>query len=199
MNSARKAPAPTAPARPGWSRAERSLEQHHQHDIDAQHPVSIARPKLANSSFIASASPTVVWVTPAEGFECWAAPWLAFHPSSGCWFSSISKLMCAAGHSGRSRGAAVDSERGDIADHHRPCCRDRHALQQCQILARAGRQLDEMGTCRCERLSLPGLVVVARRGDAQRVGNRREVTPRFAAFSKSAAPRVPDGPGWRWS
>ena len=57
-------------------------------------PVAIARPKLSNSSAIASASPTEVGITPGGSFfRLSAARSARFSTSPSGWpFSSISKL-----------------------------------------------------------------------------------------------------------
>ena len=57
-------------------------------------PVAIASAKLLKSSAIASASPIVVWLTPGGRLRRLGSSlaWRATSPS-GCWFSSMSKLM----------------------------------------------------------------------------------------------------------
>jgi hypothetical protein len=71
------------------------LEQQHQHDVDAQHAVSMARPKLSNSSPMASASPiSLSAITPGGRLLQAGQGQVRFSLTSpsGCWLSSISKL-----------------------------------------------------------------------------------------------------------
>src|SRR6218665_1177290 len=103
-------------------------------------PVSIARPKLANSSPMTSASPISIWCTPGGRFLIAGRACTALLTSPSGWpDSSISKFTL------RARGEpAAELQRRPLAQHHRAFAAGHgQAFEQRQVAARAVLQLDD--------------------------------------------------------
>src|SRR6218665_5750 len=102
-------------------------------------PVSIARPKLANSSPMTSASPISIWCTPGGRFLIAGRACTALLTSPSGWpDSSISKFTL------RARSYPSRTPRRPLAQHPRAFAAGHgQAFEQRQVAARAVLQLDD--------------------------------------------------------
>ena len=94
-NSARNAPGTdSAPGAQDGHRLDEVAEQQHQHDVDAQHAGEHGQAEAVEQFAHASASPGGLRRRPAAGCAALGSA-IAFAciSPSGCWLSSISKLM----------------------------------------------------------------------------------------------------------
>ena len=167
-------------------------------------PVSIARPKLANSSAIASASPTVVWITPGGRFfrlGSASAQLLRPRPAAAVQLD-LEVDVAQRGRSGRSapgrwpiaRLATLPSITGPRAP---GTARRSSRARSCRA---ASGSLHDHRHLALRQVELgQALVVVAGGGDAQRVGDRRRGHAEVGGARRSrAARRVRAAPGSTW-
>jgi hypothetical protein len=119
-------------------------------------PVSMARPKLANSSPIASASPTVVWITPGgRFFRLGRASARFFHLAERLLVQLDLEIDVAQAVVAVDLGrAAVDAQRATLPMATGPCLPGTlRRASRARSWRAPGGSLTTMGTWRCARLS----------------------------------------------